>query len=168
MRNRHHIPLGEIVAMTDGDDGRVALADLEPGHDPVAVVHLLRLLHGPETVFDHGAFGLPLLAGFIEDISPCVNAAHRAGVGSVKSPERSVVRKECAMTHPDRSVARVDRADVAPCFAVVVAHAKPSFLRVGVLAALVVAKRCVEPPLVKTKSPRRAGIGSRPYRTRKA
>src|SRR6056297_670134 len=138
--------------MTDGNDSRVAVADLEPGHDPVAVVHLLRLLHGPETVFDDGSFGLPLIAGLIKDISPRVNAAHRAGVGSLKSPERSVVRQECAMAHADRSVSGVDRADVAPCFAFIVAHAKPSFLCVGVLAPFVVPKRCVQPSLMKTKS----------------
>ena len=104
LRDGDHIPLSKIIAVTDGDDGRVPLADLEPSHDPISIVHLLRLLHGPETALDDGAFRLPLLSGFIEHISSSVNAAHRAGVGSLKSPKRTLVRKECAMTYPDRSL----------------------------------------------------------------
>ena len=126
-------------------------AHLQPGHDPIAIVHLLRLLHGPEAAFDHRAFRLPLLRGFIEHISPCVDALHRAGVGSMKRPERSLVRKECAMAHPDWSFARVHRAHLAPGLAIVFAHTKPRFLSVGVFPALVVAEGGVEPALVKAK-----------------
>ena len=105
LRDRHHIPLGEIFAVTDRNDGRVARADFQPGHDPIAIFHLLRLLHGPEPAFDHGALRLPLPRGFIEHIGPCMNALHRAGVGAMKCPERAVMRKECAVAHSDRAIA---------------------------------------------------------------
>ena len=121
----------------------------DAGHDPVAVVHAQRLLHGPESALDDGAARLEGGGCFVELVGACVDALHGAGVGAHEGPELAIVGKDAPVTDSDGAFASVHRAHLAPAFSIVFTHTKARLFGIGVFSPLIVAEGGVEFATVK-------------------
>ena len=118
-------------------------------HDPVAVLHPLRLLHRPEAPFDHDAKCRPPSRRLVEHVAPGVYPFHRAVGGPHERVEPAAVREKHAVAHGQiRLITRVDRERLAPRASAIVAHPATGLLAASVFGLRVVAERRIEPVLV--------------------
>jgi hypothetical protein len=77
--NDDHFPLREVIPLADCDCGQMAdypkpKGNADAGHDPVAVGHLLWLLHRPKSLIEHHALRLPLSRSLIQHVAAPVSA----------------------------------------------------------------------------------------------